>query len=160
MHSDIGGGNNNRSLNWVALQWLYQEAIRFGLPIDPAAVAANLATRVDPMQISDHRLDLGVKRAVRNTDLLHVTVQLGPGIAGRPHNDPAFALHRIDDAGDHFVAVSSGAHMPKGSLTIEVTNARGGALSGQLHIRARTTRAGHRRRCHGSQLQRQRSQEL
>ena len=24
--------------------------------------------------------------------------------------------------------------MPKGSLTIEVTNARGGALSGQLHI--------------------------
>jgi uncharacterized protein (DUF2235 family) len=99
VHSDVGGGNNNRSLNWVALHWLFQEAIRFGLPIDPAAVAANLATRVDPMQISDHRLDLGVRRAIRATDLLHATVQLGPGIAGRPHNDPTVPLRRIDDTG-------------------------------------------------------------
>lgn len=99
VHSDIGGGNNNRTLNWVALHWLFQEAIRFGLPIDPAAVTANLATRVDPMQISDHRFDLEVRRAVRATDLLHATVKLGPGIAGRPHNDPPVALRRIDDAG-------------------------------------------------------------
>ena len=99
VHSDVGGGNNNRSLNWVALQWMFQEAIRFGLPIDPAAVAANLASRVDPMQISDHKLDSELKRAIRATDVLHVTVQLGPGIAGRPHNNPAVALHRIDDAG-------------------------------------------------------------
>ena len=99
VHSDIGGGNNNRTLNWVALHWLFQEAIRFGLPIDPAAVAANLATRVDPMQISDHRLDLEIRRSIRPTDLLHATVRLGPGIAGRPHNDPAVALRRIDDAG-------------------------------------------------------------
>ena len=99
VHSDIGGGNNNRSLNWVALHWLYQEAIRFGLPIDPAAVAANLATRVDPMQISDHRIDLEVQRAIRATDLLHATVQLGPGDRGRPHNDPTVTLHRINDAG-------------------------------------------------------------
>ena len=99
VHSDIGGGNNNRTLNWVALHWLFQEAIRFGLPIDPAAVAANLATRVDPMQISDHKFDLGVRRAIRGTDLLHASVRLGPGIAGRLHNDPAVALRRIDDAG-------------------------------------------------------------
>jgi uncharacterized protein (DUF2235 family) len=99
VHSDIGGGNNNRTLNWVALHWLFQEAIRFGLPIDPAAVKANLATRVDPMQISDHRFDLEVRRTVRATDLLHSTVKLGPGMAGRPHNDPAVALRRIDDAG-------------------------------------------------------------
>jgi uncharacterized protein (DUF2235 family) len=99
VHSDVGGGNNNRTLNWVALQWMYQEAIRHGLPIDPAAVARNLATRIDPMQISDHRLDLELKRAIRNTDLLHFTVQLGPGLPGRPHNDPTIALRRIDDAG-------------------------------------------------------------
>ncbi|HEX6213202.1 MAG TPA: DUF2235 domain-containing protein [Vicinamibacterales bacterium] len=99
VHSDVGGGNNNRTLNWVALHWMFQEAIRFGLPIDPAAVAANLATRVDPMQISDHRLDLEVRRAIRGTDLLHATVKLGAGIPGRPHNDPAVALRRIDDAG-------------------------------------------------------------
>ena len=99
VHSDIGGGNNNRSLNWVALHWMFQEAIRFGLPIDPAAVAANLAARVDPVQISDHEIDLEVRRAVRRSDLLHVTVKLGPGIAGRPHTDPAVPLRRIDDAG-------------------------------------------------------------
>jgi uncharacterized protein (DUF2235 family) len=99
VHSDVGGGNNNPTLNWVALHWMFQEAIRFGLPIDPAAVAANLARRVDPMQISDHRLDLEARRAIRQTDLLHATVKLGPGIPGRPHNDPAVALRRIDDAG-------------------------------------------------------------
>lgn len=99
VHSDVGGGNNNRTLNWVALHWMFQEAIRFGLPIDPAAVAANLATRADPMQISDHRLDLELRRAIRKTDLLHATVKLGPGIPGRPHNDPTVALRRIDDAG-------------------------------------------------------------
>jgi uncharacterized protein (DUF2235 family) len=99
VHSDIGGGNNNRTLNWIALHWMFQEAIRFGLPIDPAAVAANLATRVDPAQISDHELDLEVRRTIRSTDLLHATVTLGPGIKGRLHNDPAVALRRIDDAG-------------------------------------------------------------
>ena len=99
VHSDVGGGNNNRTLNWVALHWMFQEAIRHGLPIDPAAVTANLATRVDPMQISDHRLDVGLRRATRSTDLLHATVQLGPGLPGRPHNDPTVALRRIDDAG-------------------------------------------------------------
>ncbi len=99
VHSDVGGGNNNRTLNWVALHWMFQEAIRHGLPIDPAAVTANLATRVDPMQISDHRLDVGLRRATRATDLLHATVQLGPGLPGRPHNDPTVALRRIDDAG-------------------------------------------------------------
>jgi uncharacterized protein (DUF2235 family) len=99
VHSDVGGGNNNRSLNWIALHWMFQEAMRFGLPIDPAAVAANLATRIEPMQISDHKLDLEVRRVVRSTDLLHKTVRLGPGIDGRPHNDPSFVLRRIDDAG-------------------------------------------------------------
>lgn len=99
VHSDVGGGNNNRTLNWVALHWMFQEAIRFGLPINPAAVAANLATRVDPMQISDHHLDLEIRRAIRATDLLHATVKLGPGMSGRPHNDPTVMLRRIDDAG-------------------------------------------------------------
>ncbi len=99
VHSDVGGGNNNRSLNWIALQWMYQEAIRHHLPIDPAAVARNLAARVDPMQISDHKLDLKLRRAIRNTDLLHVSVQLGPGAPGRPHNEPPVVLRRINDDG-------------------------------------------------------------
>ena len=74
-----------------------------------------------------------VRRATRSTDFLHATVQLGPGLAGRPHNDPTVALRRIDDAGIDLVGLS-GATMAKGSLTIEMTDARGGALSGKLHI--------------------------
>jgi uncharacterized protein (DUF2235 family) len=96
VHSDVGGGNNNWSLNWIALNWMFQEAIRFGLKIDPNAVAANLARRIDPMQISTHKIDLQVRRAVLATDVMHTTVQLG---AGGLHNDPAITLRRINDAG-------------------------------------------------------------
>jgi len=99
VHSDVGGGNGNDSLNWVALHWMFLNARRAGLPIDPAAIATNLARRVDPMQIDDHKLDAKLNRVVWADDLLHASVQLGPGRPGRPHNDPPFALRRIDDEG-------------------------------------------------------------
>lgn len=99
VHSDIGGGNGNRSLNWIALHWMFENAQRAGLPIDPTAVAANLARRVDPPRISDNDIDAGVPRQVRAGDLLHASVQLVPGVPGRPHNNPTVAVRRIDDAG-------------------------------------------------------------
>jgi hypothetical protein len=99
VHTDVGGGNGNHSLNWIALHWMFQNALRHGLSIDPAAIAANLARRVDPMQISDHKFDAQLRRPLRADDLLHASVQLGPGQPGRPHNDPQVTLRRIDDAG-------------------------------------------------------------
>ena len=33
VHSDIGGGNGNRGLNWIALHWMFMNAVRTGLPI-------------------------------------------------------------------------------------------------------------------------------
>ena len=99
VHSDVGGGNGNRGLNWVALNWMYEAARRCGLPLNAAAVAQNLADKAMAQQISAHKLDAGRIRAILSGDLLHSTVQLTPGITGRPHNNPTFPCARIDDAG-------------------------------------------------------------
>lgn len=99
VHSDVGGGNGNRGLNWVALNWMFENAVRHGLPIRSEAVAANLADKDLPQQVSDHKVEVGPAREIRPTDLLHVSVRLEPGIPGRPHNNPAVKLARIDDQG-------------------------------------------------------------
>jgi hypothetical protein len=99
VHSDIGGGNGNRGLNWVALHWMFQNALRAGLPIDPAAVQKNLADRGLPQQISDHKLDLERRRKFFATDCLHHSVVIADGPSGRPHNNPQVALRRMDDDG-------------------------------------------------------------
>ena len=97
MHSDVDGGNGNRGLNWIALNWMYSAAKRCGLPMNDAAIAKNLADKGMPQQISAHRLDAGRNRLFFQQDLLHSSVQLTPGITGRPHNNPAFACARVDD---------------------------------------------------------------
>jgi uncharacterized protein (DUF2235 family) len=99
VHSDIGGGNGNRGLNWIALNWMYEAALRCGLPMNRAAIAKNLADKAIAPQISAHKLDAGRVRLILEQDLLHSSVELTPGITGRPHNNPTFACARIDDAG-------------------------------------------------------------
>jgi uncharacterized protein (DUF2235 family) len=99
VHSDVGGGNGNRGLNWIALNYMYEAGRRCGLRFDEAAVAKNLADKGMPQQISAHKLDAGRVRDILRTDFLHSSVQLTPGITGRPHNNPGFACARIDDLG-------------------------------------------------------------
>jgi uncharacterized protein (DUF2235 family) len=99
VHSDIGGGNGNRGLNWIALNWMYENARRCGVRLNEAAVAKNLLDKQLAQQISAHKLDAGRVRFILEKDLLHSSVQLTPGITGRPHNNPTFACGRIDDAG-------------------------------------------------------------
>jgi len=99
VHSDVGGGNGNRGLNWISLHWMFENARRDGLPISRAAVAANLAGSGLPRQIGGHTADAGVPRPILPTDLLHASVRLEPGIPGRPHNNPSVPLAWIDDAG-------------------------------------------------------------
>ena len=99
VHSDVGGGNGNRGLNWVSLHWMFVGAQRAGLPIDQAAIDSNLADRGLPQQISDHKLDLERRRSCFRTDCLHSSVLLAPGLPGRPHNNPSFVLRRINDEG-------------------------------------------------------------
>lgn len=100
VHSDVGGGNTNAGLNWIALNWMFEAARRNGVTIDQAAIAKNLAAKDLPRQISDHKVEAKIKRGIRSTDLLHASVELTDGIPGRPHNNPTFAMARIDDAGN------------------------------------------------------------
>jgi uncharacterized protein (DUF2235 family) len=99
VHSDVGGGNGNRGLNWIALNWMFENGRRCGLKFDEAAVARNLADKAMTQQISAHKLDAGRVRTFFEQDLLHSSVQLTPGITGRPHNNPTFPCARIDDEG-------------------------------------------------------------
>jgi uncharacterized protein (DUF2235 family) len=99
VHSDIGGGNGNRGLNWIALHWMFMNAVRTGLPIPQDAIDKNLQDRGQPRQIGDHKFDLELERRYFANDTLHSSVVLGPGVGGRPHNDPNIVLARIDDEG-------------------------------------------------------------
>jgi uncharacterized protein (DUF2235 family) len=96
VHSDVGGGNNNPSLNPIALNWLFQNAKRCGLPIRESDVLANLAGIKKPAALSTHKIDLEVKRRVRDTDLLHASVLIQ---TGERFNNPRVELSRIDDVG-------------------------------------------------------------
>src|SRR6185503_8868528 len=96
VHSDVGGGNNNVTLNGIALNWLFQTAKRCGLPIRESDVLANLATVKKPAALSSHKIDLEVKRRIRDTDLLHSSVVIE---SGDRFNNPSAELSRIDDLG-------------------------------------------------------------
>ena len=99
IHADVGGGNGNRGLNWISLNWLFENARRDGLPINRIAVMANCTGSRLSQQISEHDVDPLHLRPILPTDLLHSSVRLEPGVAGRPHNNPLEPLARIDDAG-------------------------------------------------------------
>ncbi len=99
VHSDVGGGNGNRGLNWIALHWMFTQARAAGVPISESAIARNRADEVHPRQISDHRIELTRRRSIRPTDCLHASVALVEGTAERPHNNPAAVLRRVNDDG-------------------------------------------------------------
>ena len=99
VHSDVGGSNGNRGLNWIALNWMLLNAKRAGLPIAPEAIEKNLADHGLPQEISDHRIDARIERRFFATDCLHSSVKLVPGTGGRRHNNPTIVLTRLDDEG-------------------------------------------------------------
>jgi uncharacterized protein (DUF2235 family) len=95
VHSDVGGGNGNRGLNWISLNWMFQAARREGLPILQSEIDRNLADRTLAQKVRPHEIALGERRRIFDTDLLHVSVQPMPGQpAGRE-----FLLARINDEG-------------------------------------------------------------
>jgi uncharacterized protein (DUF2235 family) len=98
VHSDVGGGNGNLGLNWIALNWMFENALREGLPISGEAVALNLKDKQLPQMVSA-KIEVGLPRAIRKTDLLHSSVRLEPGEQGKTHNNPPANLARIDDQG-------------------------------------------------------------
>jgi uncharacterized protein (DUF2235 family) len=98
VHSDIGGGNGNLGLNWIALNWMYENARRHGLPISADGVAANLEHRGMAQQISRHKVDLEIPRRVGASDLFHTSVLLEP-VPPPFRQSPLQRVARIGDDG-------------------------------------------------------------
>ena len=99
VHSDVGGGNANRGLNWIALNWMFENALRHHLPIDPVAVTANLAFKDLARAAKAHEVAIGPPRRFAAGDAVHVTVEFSDADRGRFLTNPAIALSQIDDAG-------------------------------------------------------------
>jgi uncharacterized protein (DUF2235 family) len=95
VHSDVGGGNGNRGLNWISLNWMLEAARREGLPIRQEGIDKNLLDRNLPQAIRNHDVAVGGRRLTISGDLAHISVQ---PTALRP-SGPEYSLHRIDDAG-------------------------------------------------------------
>jgi uncharacterized protein (DUF2235 family) len=93
MHSDVGGGNGNRGLNWLSLNWMLRAAKREGLPILDTAIAQNLLHKDKPQVVKQHDVAVGPHREVLQSDLVHLSVQR---LAGRSP-EPELSCVRVDD---------------------------------------------------------------
>jgi uncharacterized protein (DUF2235 family) len=93
VHSDVGGGNGNRGLNWLSLNWMLHAAKREGLPISDAAIAQNLLDRDKPQVVKKHTVAVGPDRPVIHGDFVHISVQR---LEGRSP-EPELSCARIDD---------------------------------------------------------------
>ena len=87
VHSDIGGGNNNPGLEYVALRWMFRKAIACGLPVTEANItdsAVHPEARIKPSFFSD--LSKLTWRTVKGTDTVHYAVGQHPVLEDEPCN--------------------------------------------------------------------------
>ena len=98
VHSDIGGGNNNPGLEYVALRWMFHKAILCGLPVTEANItdsAVHPEARIKPNVFSD--LSKDTWRTVKTTDTVHYAVQQHPVLEDEPCNAvPACPIETLD----------------------------------------------------------------
>src|SRR5262245_35241562 len=98
-HSDIGGGNNNVGLEYVALRWMFRKAISCGLPVTEANItdsAVRPEIRIKPNFFSD--VSKLTFRKVRLTDTVHYTVGQHPVLEDEPCNEvpPMSPIETLD----------------------------------------------------------------
>jgi hypothetical protein len=100
VHADVGGGNSNDALSSIPLHWMLQQAVRSGLPIDPAAIrAAKEMMRAGTASSRRPRYDLirNRFRKVEPGDLVHASVAYRADL--RNCNNPPVDCPVVDDAG-------------------------------------------------------------
>ena len=102
VHSDVGGGNQNTGLSSIALNWMFQNAIRSGLNLDMEKVRENAGKMKPDCPISIHRIDLIKQpfRSVAPQDLVHSSVTFCADSGGRQHNNP-LNVTVVNDSGHH-----------------------------------------------------------
>jgi uncharacterized protein (DUF2235 family) len=101
VHSDVGGGNENVGLSSIALNWMFQNAMRCGLVLDKDKVAKNAAKMNPDAPISVHKFD-PIKQPFRHltaNDVIHSSVAFRADGSGRQHNNPAATFAVVDDNG-------------------------------------------------------------
>lgn len=77
VHSDVGGGNDNRALNDITLRWMLRKAVASGLPISPAAIVTSCdRASVDGSIGKNFDLIRNRSREPKEGDLYHYTVAL------------------------------------------------------------------------------------
>jgi uncharacterized protein (DUF2235 family) len=85
-HSDIGGGNDNPDLEYVALRWMYRKAILCQLPVTEANItdsAVHPERRIEPSRLSKASL---FWRTVKSSDRVHYAVAQHPPLPGEALN--------------------------------------------------------------------------
>jgi uncharacterized protein (DUF2235 family) len=82
VHSDIGGGNDNRGLNDISLRWMMRKARAAGLPITDAQMAALAPDLAAAVKLHDKLPDLW--RPFREGDVVHYTVKPAPECRSTP----------------------------------------------------------------------------
>jgi len=98
-HSDIGGGNDNPDLEYVALRWMYRKAILCNLPVTEANItdsAVHPEARIEPGRLS--RVST-FWRTVKSSDRVHYAVAQHkplPGEALNPYPAGCF-VETLDD---------------------------------------------------------------
>lgn len=75
VHSDIGGGNENRALNDITLRWMLNKALKVGLPLAADCIGSS-CTRVDAnAAIGSNRDPIeNAPRTIGEPDRVHYTV--------------------------------------------------------------------------------------
>jgi uncharacterized protein (DUF2235 family) len=86
VHSDIGGGNNNPRLEYVALRWMYRKAMLCGLPIIEANITDSAIHPEDAIQPNFFSKMSVFWRTVRPYDLVHYCVDQHPPLKDEPLN--------------------------------------------------------------------------
>lgn len=101
VHSDVGGGNDNRGLSNIALYWMIRAGQRAGVAFDAARMEKIRDGRKPEAPISVHAFD-PVKNRFRDVhwnDWVHASVQPRADGGQREHNNPPAGLTRMDDDG-------------------------------------------------------------
>ncbi|HTA47233.1 MAG TPA: DUF2235 domain-containing protein [Bryobacteraceae bacterium] len=116
VHSDVGGGDTVPGLSSITLNFMFNQAIRAGVPIDPAHVTQN-AQRMDPAKPISFDLvhaaaPLEPPRVLIHGDSVHVSVTARDPITvnGVPYqyNNPPTSLTRVDDNGQPVLTQAAG----------------------------------------------------
>ncbi len=82
VHSDIGGGNENRGLNDISMRWMMRKAKAAGLPITEAQIATLAPNSAAAAKLHDKLPDIW--RPFRDGDVVHYTVKPVPDCRATP----------------------------------------------------------------------------